>query len=115
MTGTELYSAISIQTYERAREEQQKLATIAQRLGDVALMDEATREQWVSQQVSLSTTLKHEQQQQLLMQDLRDLNSRIAAQRQGCAEDRRRSMQPCRPTAPRPPSARSLPVPNRPK
>ena len=67
MTGTELYSAISIQTYERAREEQQKLATIAQRLGDVALMDEATREQWVSQQISLSTTLKHEQQQQQLM------------------------------------------------
>ncbi len=86
MTGTELYSAISIQTYERAREEQQKLATIAQRLGDVALMDEATREQWVSQQISLSTTLKHEQQQQQLMQDLRDLNSRIAAQLQGCAE-----------------------------
>ncbi|MBO0504725.1 AAA family ATPase [Aeromonas veronii] len=86
MTGTELYSAISIQTYERAREEQQKLATIAQRLGDVALMDEATREQWVSQQVSLSTALKHEQQQQQLMQDLRDLNSRIAAQLQGCAE-----------------------------
>lgn len=86
MTGTELYSAISIQTYERAREEQQKLATISQRLGDVALMDEATREQWVSQQISLSTTLKHEQQQQQLMQDLRDLNSRIAAQMQGCAE-----------------------------
>ena len=36
-------------------------------------MDEATREQWVSQQVSLATSLKHEQQQQQLMQDLRDL------------------------------------------
>ncbi|HGY5998271.1 TPA: exonuclease SbcC, partial [Aeromonas hydrophila] len=86
MTGTELYSAISVQTHERAREEQQKLAAISQRLGDVALMDEATREQWVSQQVSLATSLKHEQQQQQLMQDLRDLNGRIAAQLQACQE-----------------------------
>ena len=86
MTGTELYSAISIQTHERAREEQQKLAAISQRLGDVALMDEATREQWVSQQISLATSLKHEQQQQQLMQDLRDLNGRIAAQSQACQE-----------------------------
>lgn len=86
MTGTELYSAISVQTHERAREEQQKLAAISQRLGDVALMDEVTREQWVSQQVSLATSLKHEQQQQQLMQDLRDLNARIAAQLQACQE-----------------------------
>ncbi|WP_421174398.1 AAA family ATPase [Aeromonas enteropelogenes] len=86
MTGTELYSAISIQTYERAREEQQKLAAIAQRLGDVALMDEATREAWIARQLTLSTTLKHEQQQRQLMQDLRDLDGRIAAQLQGCRE-----------------------------
>ncbi|MGL4250323.1 MAG: AAA family ATPase [Aeromonas sp.] len=86
MTGTELYSSISIQTYERAREEQQKLTTITQRLGDVALMDEATREQWASQQISLSTSLKHQQQQQQLIQELRDLNNRIAAQQQACSE-----------------------------
>ncbi|MEW7864457.1 AAA family ATPase [Aeromonas diversa] len=86
MTGTELYSAISMQTYERAREEQQKLATICQRLGDLVLMDEESRRQWVSQQVSLTTSLKHEQQQQQLMQDLRDLNSRIADQQRGCLE-----------------------------
>ena len=86
MTGTELYSAISIQTHERAREEQQKLAAIQQRLGDVALMDEATREQWVVQQLGLSTSLKHEQQQRQLLQDLRDLNDRIAAQLLACEE-----------------------------
>ncbi|WP_429233425.1 AAA family ATPase [Aeromonas salmonicida] len=86
MTGTELYSAISIQTHERAREEQQKLAAIQQRLGDVALMDEATREQWVAQQLALSTCLKHEQQQRQLLQDLRDLNERIAAQLLACEE-----------------------------
>ncbi|HDX8379771.1 TPA: AAA family ATPase [Aeromonas salmonicida] len=86
MTGTELYSAISIQTHERAREEQQKLAAIGQRLGDVALMDEATREQWVAQQLGLSTSLKHEQQQRQLLQDLRDLNDRIAAQLLACEE-----------------------------
>ncbi|MGL5451565.1 MAG: AAA family ATPase [Aeromonas sp.] len=86
MTGTELYSAISIRTYERGREEQQKLAALTQRLGDVALIDDATRELWTNQQGSLATTLKHQQQQQQLMQDLRDLNSRIAAQLQGCAE-----------------------------
>lgn len=86
MTGTELYSAISIQTHERARAEQQALATISQRLGDVALMDEATREQWSQQQLSLATSLKHEQQQRQLLQDLRDLNDRIAALRQACQE-----------------------------
>ncbi|MFL9591168.1 AAA family ATPase [Aeromonas schubertii] len=86
MTGTELYSAISIQTYERAREEQQKLAVINQRLGDVVLMDEESRRQWVSQQVSLTTALRHEQQQQQLMQELCDLHRRIADQQQGCSE-----------------------------
>ncbi|MFM5507793.1 AAA family ATPase [Aeromonas rivipollensis] len=86
MTGTELYSAISIQTHERARAEQQALATIQQRLGDVALMDDETREHWVAQQLSLSTSLKHEQQQRQLLQDLRDLNGRIAAQLQACRE-----------------------------
>ncbi|MGL5302289.1 MAG: AAA family ATPase, partial [Aeromonas sp.] len=50
MTGTELYSAISIRTYERGREEQQKLAALTQRLGDVALIDDATRELWINQQ-----------------------------------------------------------------
>ncbi|NEX84293.1 AAA family ATPase [Aeromonas rivipollensis] len=86
MTGTELYSAISIQTHERARAEQQALATIQQRLGDVALMDDETREHWVARQLSLSTSLKHEQQQRQLLQDLRDLNGRIAAQLQACRE-----------------------------
>lgn len=86
MTGTELYSAISIQVHERAREEQQKLAAIAQRLGDVALMDEATREQWVNQQASLATSLKHERQQQQLLQDLGSLNERIAALHLACQE-----------------------------
>ncbi|WP_310597473.1 AAA family ATPase [Aeromonas aquatica] len=86
MTGTELYSAISIQTHERARAEQQALTAIAQRLGDVALMDEATREHWVTEQLNLSTSLKHEQQQRQLLQDLRDLNDRIAALRQACQE-----------------------------
>ena len=86
MTGTELYSAISVQTHERARAEQQTLATIGQRLGDVALMDEATREHWVAEQQRLSTSLKHEQQQRQLLQDLRDLNDRIAALRLACQE-----------------------------
>lgn len=86
MTGTELYSAISIQTHERARAEQQALATIQQRLGDVVLMDEATREHWVTQQLTLSSSLKHERQQQQLLQDLRDLNDRIVALRQTCQE-----------------------------
>ncbi|MGY3901311.1 AAA family ATPase [Aeromonas lusitana] len=86
MTGTELYSAISIQTHERARTEQQALTAIAQRLGDVALMDEATREHWVAEQHSLATQLKHERQQHQLLQDFRDLNERIAALRQGSLE-----------------------------
>jgi DNA repair protein SbcC/Rad50 len=86
MTGTELYSAISVQTHERARAEQQALTAISQRLGDVALMDDATREQWAAQQLNLSTNLKHEQQQRQLLQDLRDLNDRIAALRQACQE-----------------------------
>ncbi|MNF45971.1 Nuclease SbcCD subunit C [compost metagenome] len=86
MTGTELYSAISVQTHERARAEQQTLAAIGQRLGDVALMDEATREHWVTEQQRLSTSLKHEQQQRQLLQDLRDLNDRIAALRLACQE-----------------------------
>ncbi|MEG0172705.1 MAG: AAA family ATPase [Aeromonas sp.] len=86
MTGTELYSAISIQTHERARTEQQALTAITQRLGDVALMDEATREHWVAEQLSLSTALKHERQQHQLLQDFRDLNERIAALRQGSLE-----------------------------
>ncbi|MFM4941966.1 AAA family ATPase [Aeromonas bivalvium] len=86
MTGTELYSAISIQTHERARAEQQALSALQQRLGDVALMDEETREQWAAQQVSLATSLKQEQQQRQLLQALRDLNERIAAQQQACRE-----------------------------
>ncbi|MGY3857265.1 AAA family ATPase [Aeromonas intestinalis] len=84
MTGTELYSAISIQTHERARAEQQALATLAQRLGDVPLMDETTREEWVARQQSLATELKHERQQQQLLQDFRDLGERIAALSQAC-------------------------------
>ncbi|MGY3869087.1 AAA family ATPase [Aeromonas crassostreae] len=86
MTGTELYSAISIQTHERARAEQQALSALQQRLGDVALMDEETREQWAAQQISLATRLKQEQQQRQLLQALRDLNERIAAQQQACRE-----------------------------
>ena len=84
MTGTELYPPSRFRLMNGRGSEQQKLAAISQRLGDVALMDEATREQWVSQQISLATSLKHEQQQQQLMQDLRDLNGRIAAQSQVC-------------------------------
>ena len=84
MTGTELYSAISIQTHERARAEQQTLATLTQRLGDIPLMDEAAREEWVGRQQSLATQLKHERQQQQLLQDFRDLNERIAALSQAC-------------------------------
>ena len=49
-------------------------------------MDDETREHWVAQQLSLSTSLKHEQQQRQLLQDLRDLNGRIAAQLQACQE-----------------------------
>ncbi|MGY4024467.1 AAA family ATPase [Aeromonas rivuli] len=86
MTGTELYSAISVQTYERARAEQQMLATLRERLGDIALMDEATRTQWAAQQQSLSASLTLAQQERQLLQDLRDLNDRIAALRQACLE-----------------------------
>ena len=86
MTGTELYSAISVQTYERARGELQTLATLSERLGDLTLMDEQTRAEWLSRQQQGAVQLSQAQQARQLLQALRDLNARIAAQSLACQE-----------------------------
>ena len=115
MTGTELYSGHLYPDPRAGAEEQQKRATIAQRSEDVALMDEAIPRTVGGASRSASTTTLNTKQQQQLMQDLRDLNSRIAAQMQGCC-GRQAPMPPgAGPTARLPRAGGSSPAPSRPR
>lgn len=84
MTGTELYSAISMQTFARSRDEQQKLVALQERLGDVNLLDDEQRDQWVARQLALTSELNQAREQRQGVQTLRDLTIRVGELQQAC-------------------------------
>ena len=94
MTGTELYSELSIAAFERGKREQQRLASLQERLQGVTPLDEAARQalqaelgmaqarvlalkQWLEQWRQWQSLQSREHELALLLHDARqDLNER---------------------------------------
>ncbi|QFI55332.1 AAA family ATPase [Aeromonas simiae] len=82
MTGTELYSAISMQIHERHRAEQSVLSELTARLGDVVLMDDDEKAALASEQVQHAAQLRELGEERQQLRELAALEERLAAAEQ---------------------------------